>query len=59
LEGKARIYTHEPTGAKVILPDAPFGETVLPHHLGVVTTVFKEYDIVDPADPAVKPQKAS
>jgi len=59
VEGKARIYTHEANGAKVILPDAPFSETVLPHHLIVVQTVFEEYDIVDPADPTVKPQKAS
>ena len=49
LEGKARIYKHEATGAKIILPDAPLAETVLPHHLIVVRTVFKEFNLAEPA----------
>jgi len=42
LEGKARIYQHEPTGARIYLPDAPFDEEVLPHHLVVVRQVLEE-----------------
>ena len=38
-EGKARIYRHEKTGASVILPDAPFDEPVLLHHLAVIRHV--------------------
>ncbi len=48
-EGKARIYKHQATGAKVILPDSPFAEAVLPHHLIVVRTVFNEHDLAEPA----------
>jgi predicted RNA binding protein YcfA (HicA-like mRNA interferase family) len=46
-KGKARVYRHEPTGATVILPDAPFEEQVLPHHLVVVRRVLGEYDLGD------------
>ena len=44
---KARIYNHEQTGARIILPDAPFNEDVLPHHLAVVRHVLEEYNIND------------
>jgi predicted RNA binding protein YcfA (HicA-like mRNA interferase family) len=46
-KGKARVYRHERTGATVILPDAPFEEAVLPHHLVVVRRVLSEYDLGD------------
>jgi hypothetical protein len=59
LEGKARIYKHEATGATVILPDALFGEAVLPHHLIVVRTVLREHDFADPTDSACKVQGPS
>jgi hypothetical protein len=49
---KARIYQHEQTGARILLPDAPFNEDVLPHHLAVVRHVLKEYDIKDIAQGA-------
>ena len=50
-KGKARLYIHKPTGATVILPDAPFDTEVLPHHLVVVRRVLSEYDLGDlPAD---------
>jgi hypothetical protein len=49
VESKARIYKHEVTGASVILPDAPFADAVLPHHLIVVRTVLKEFDLPEPA----------
>ncbi len=48
-EGKARIYKHEISGAKVILPDSPFADAVLPHHLIVVRTVLAEHDLAEPA----------
>jgi predicted RNA binding protein YcfA (HicA-like mRNA interferase family) len=44
---KARIYRHEQTGARIILPDAPFDEDVLPHHLAVVRHVLEEHNIGD------------
>jgi predicted RNA binding protein YcfA (HicA-like mRNA interferase family) len=46
-KGRARIYRHEQRGASVILPDAPFGEEVLPHHLAVTRHALKEYDMAD------------
>ncbi len=49
VEGQARIYKHEATGATVILPDSPLAEAVLPHHLIVVRTVLKEFDLAEPA----------
>ncbi len=44
-KGKARIYRHERTGASVILPDAPFDQEVLPHHLAVARHALQEYDL--------------
>lgn len=44
--GKARIHQHEQTGASIILPDAPFEEEALPHHLAVVRHVLEEYDLI-------------
>jgi hypothetical protein len=46
-QGKARIYRHEPTGASVILPDVPFDEEVLPHHLAVARHALKEHNLGD------------
>lgn len=46
-KSKARIYRHEQTGASVILPDAPFDEEVLPHHLVVARRALKEHDLGD------------
>ncbi|HEY7428226.1 MAG TPA: hypothetical protein VH682_28590 [Gemmataceae bacterium] len=46
-KGKARIYRHEQTGASIILPDAPFDEEVLPHHLAVTCHVLKERNLGD------------
>jgi predicted RNA binding protein YcfA (HicA-like mRNA interferase family) len=46
-KGKARIYRHEQTGASVILPDAPFDEEVLPHHLLVTRHVLNEHNLGD------------
>ena len=59
VEGKARIYQHEATGAKVILPDASFADEVIPHHVLMVRTVLSEFGIADPLDPILKPQRAS
>jgi predicted RNA binding protein YcfA (HicA-like mRNA interferase family) len=59
VEGRARIYKHERAGATIILPDAPFGEQVLPQHLIVVRTILKEYGLVDPTDLTLKIQKVS
>lgn len=44
-KGKARIYRHYKTGASVILPDTPFDEEVLPHHLSVIRHVLREHDL--------------
>jgi len=46
-KGKARIYRHEQTEASIILPDAPFDEEVIPHHLAFVHHVLKEHDLGD------------
>jgi hypothetical protein len=45
VEGKARIYKHELTGATVILPDSPFEEPVIPHHLVVVDHVLDNFGL--------------
>ena len=58
LEGRARVYKH-PSGATIILPDAAFKNTVIPHHLVVVRSVLADYDIPDPLILASKPQPAS
>jgi hypothetical protein len=55
--GKARIYRHEPTGASIILPDAPFEQEVLPHHLVVARRVLKEYDLADLDNGQIIPMK--
>lgn len=44
-KGKARIYRHEKTGARIILPDASFEEEVLPHHVAVARHVLAEYNL--------------
>ena len=46
-KGKARIYRHGPSGASIILPDAPLDEEVLPHHLVVARRVLKEHKLGD------------
>jgi predicted RNA binding protein YcfA (HicA-like mRNA interferase family) len=46
-KGRARIYRHEQRGASVILPDVPFDEEVLPHHLAVTRHALQEYDMAD------------
>ena len=58
LEGRARIYKH-PSGATVILPDSPFDDPVIPHHLAMVGTVLADYDISDPLALTSKPLPAS
>ncbi len=47
-KGKARIYRHDKTSASIILPDAPFEEEVLRHHLAVIRHVLKEHNLDDP-----------
>ena len=47
LTGRARIYRHVQIGASVILPDAPFNDQVLPHHLAVTRHALQEYDMAD------------
>ena len=56
-KGKARIYRHEQTGASIILPDAPFGEEVLPHHLVVARRVLKDHNLGDLDEGQVNPTK--
>jgi predicted RNA binding protein YcfA (HicA-like mRNA interferase family) len=46
-KGKARVYRHDKTGVRIILPDAPFEEEVLGHHLAVIRHVLKEHDLDD------------
>lgn len=55
-KGKARIYRHQPTGAAVVLPDVPFAEEVLPHHLAVARHVLNEYSLGDIEYGSVVPQ---
>lgn len=54
-KGKARIYKHEQTGARIILPDVPFNEDVLPHHLAVTRHVLKEHNLGDTEFPIPSP----
>lgn len=46
-KGKARIYKHEDTGARVVLPDAPLDEEVHSYHSAVVRQVLEEHNIGD------------
>ena len=56
-KGKVRIYRHEQTGASVILPDAPFDQEVLPHHLAVTRHALREYDLADLENGQIVPLK--
>jgi predicted RNA binding protein YcfA (HicA-like mRNA interferase family) len=56
-KGKARIYRHERTGASIILPDAPFDQEVLSHHLIVARRVLKEYDLAGLDNGQIVPMK--
>ena len=44
-KGKARVYTHEQTGARIFLPDIAFDREVLPHHLAVARHVLDDYGL--------------
>jgi len=44
-KGKARIYKHELTGARIFLPDVSLKEEVLPHHLAVTRHVLEDYNL--------------
>ena len=46
-KGKARIYKHELTGARIFLPDVSLKEEVLPHHLAVTRHVLEDYNLGD------------
>lgn len=46
-KGKSRIYTHEDAGARVVLPDTPLDEEVLPYHSAVVRQVLEDHGIGD------------
>jgi hypothetical protein len=58
VDGEARIYRHGTNGAAIYLPDVPFEQTVLPHHLVMVRTILQQYDIPAPPDFALKLQTA-
>ena len=59
LEGKARVYKEEATGALVALPLLPPDKEVLPRHLLAVRSILQAYGIADATDFATKLQKAS
>jgi hypothetical protein len=59
LKGKARIYQHEPTGARIFLPDAPFDREALPAHLVVARHVLDDYDLGEIENGRIVPAKAS
>ena len=44
-EGKARVYKHEQTGARIFLPDILLEQEVLPHHLFVARHVLDDYGL--------------
>jgi hypothetical protein len=46
-EGKHRYYTHETTGALVVLPDHKRTEAVSRTHLAGVRKVLADYEIAD------------
>ena len=55
-KGKARIYTHEQTGARVILPDVSFDEKVWPPNLVAARHVLDDYSLGD-LDPVQNSQR--
>ncbi len=59
VEGKARWYKHEETGAVIALPEFSLDDPVLPRHLAAVRGTLEIYGIADPLDFALRLQKAS
>ena len=55
--GKARVYTHEQTGARIFLPDIPFDQEVLPHHLAVARHVLDDYGLGELKNGRMAPTK--
>jgi hypothetical protein len=56
---KNQVFRHEQTGALIIYPELPAGDSVLPRHLLMVRSILQAYGISDPTDFATKLQKAS
>ena len=48
LETEARVYEHQRTGARIILPPFPEGDGVLDYHLIMVRTTLDGFGIADP-----------
>ena len=59
VEEKNKVYHHQGTGALVVIPEVPPGESVLPRHLLAVRSILQAYGIADPTDFATQFQKAS
>jgi len=59
LRTRALVYEHPQTGAMIILPEAPAGNRVLPHHVAAVQGTLKVHGIADPLDLTAEPQRAS
>ena len=53
-----RVYEHEATGAKILLPPLPETDKVLEYHLVTVRVTLDNYGIADPTAFAAKFQKA-
>ncbi len=58
VEGKTRVYQHEPTGALIFLPEEAAAEQPIPHHLVVGRKVLQEYDIANPLEFEMRLRKA-
>jgi len=50
IDGKARLYTHELTGAMIVLPLLPEDDLVRQHHLATVRVTLDANGIAAPAD---------
>jgi hypothetical protein len=58
-EPGTRLYTHEKTGAPIVLPVLPDQDEVLPRHLMGVRMTLEAFGIADPPEFASRLQKAS
>jgi hypothetical protein len=56
-KGKARVYTHDRTGARIFQPDISFDQEVLPHHLADARHVLDDYGLGELDNGRIAPRK--
>jgi hypothetical protein len=59
VEENNKVFLHEATGALVIFPEFPPGESVQSRHLLAVKSILQAYDIADPVGFTTALQRAS